>query len=119
MTGRASGWHRRRPVPADKIRAAVYNSAEHKALRARLRAELIPGQPCPQPFPDGTRCGQPMWPGQRLDLGHNDTRTGYIGLVHHVCNIRAAAIKANKTRTPPRFGGVPPARPAFTTSRQW
>ena len=63
---------------------------------------------------NGIRCGQPMYPSQRLDLGHTDDRTGYIGLVHHACNIRAAAIKANQTRQPARSGP-----PLMVTSRRW
>ena len=56
----------------------------------KLRAALLPtayGQPC-------ARCGEPMYPNQVLHLDHNDTRTGYLGLSHKDCNLKAAAKKA-------------------------
>jgi hypothetical protein len=117
---RRSGWHRKRPGPADTLRMAQYNTREHKALRARLLAELAehPGQLCPQVI-NGVRCGRPMYVWQQIDLGHSDDRRTYIGLVHHLCNLRAAAIKANKTRKPARPArGFDASRP-FTTSRIW
>jgi hypothetical protein len=30
-----------------------------------------------------------MFMGQALDLDHNDSRTGYLGLAHRSCNRRA------------------------------
>ena len=57
----------------------------------QLRAELLPfaiGRPY-------NRCGQPMNPGQPLDLDHNDNRDGYRGFAHAKCNRRAGANKVN------------------------
>ena len=83
----------------------------HQQLRAKLLALLIPGTPCPQPV-NGIVCGQPMLPGQRLELGHDDFG-GYIGLVHASCNHRAGAIKGNRLRRRRK------TRPAKLTGRAW
>ena len=87
---------RRRRNPPGSTTARGYGS-QHKQLRDQLLADLAarPGQPCPQTFPDGTRCGRPMHPGQELHLGHTSDRTGYIGLVHAYCNLRAAGMLRN------------------------
>jgi hypothetical protein len=89
----------------------------HQKLRAALLAVLSPGTPCPQRFGDGTTCGEPMWPGQDLHLGHTDDRAGYIGLVHAACNLRRAAEVANAARRPGRRR-VRTAQ-AVTTGRRW
>lgn len=93
-----------------------YGSA-HRARRAALLAALAraPGQPCP-------RCGMPMWPGQRLDLGHASDeakRRGLPGdrLEHATCNRRAgqqitAAIQRAR-------GGPTPRQLAAARMRQW
>jgi hypothetical protein len=90
-----SGWRRRDPA-AKAATKADYGPA-HRALRERLLADLAahPGQPCPQTFADGTRCGKPMWTWQALHLGHTADRRGHIGLVHARCNLRAAAMRSN------------------------
>ena len=62
------------------------------AKHQKLRAKLLPTAwytPC-------VRCGQPMLPGQKLHLDHNDTRTGYLGFSHAWCNKRAGAKKGNR-----------------------
>lgn len=72
-----------------------------------LRRALLPyayGRPCP-------RCGDIMQPGQRLDLDHNDDRTGYRGMAHASCNRRAGADKTNTQRR----GEAAPT----STSRAW
>lgn len=38
-------------------------TSQHDAIRDALLAALVPGTACP-------RCGQPMWPSQRLHAGH-------------------------------------------------
>jgi hypothetical protein len=57
----------------------------------KLRRALLPdayGKPC-------VRCGEPMLPGQKLHLDHDDyDRTKLRGFAHAACNIRAAAKKA-------------------------
>jgi hypothetical protein len=62
----------------------------HQALRRALLPHAY-GQPCP-------KCGETMRPGQPLDLGHNDDRTGYTGMEHASCNRRAGARKRNRFR---------------------
>jgi hypothetical protein len=109
MSRQRSGWRRANPVKA-AIRKASYN-AEHRALRAQLLAALIPGAPCPQVFPDGTRCGRPMYAEQVLHLGHNADRSGYIGLVHKGCNLRAAAMMSNLKAGRPAIARPKPPLP--------
>lgn len=73
-------------------RSGDTNSRGYGAVHKRIRAVLLPlsyGKPCP-------RCGEPMLPGQQLDLGHNDDRSGYNGMEHASCNRRAGAINRNK-----------------------
>ena len=57
----------------------------------KLRKALLPnayGTPC-------VRCGEPMLPGQKLHLDHDDyDRTKLRGFAHSECNIKAAARKA-------------------------
>ena len=50
-------------TPRASTKARGYGHA-HQAKRAKLLAAAY-GQPC-------TRCGQPMLPGQLLDLDHDD-----------------------------------------------
>jgi hypothetical protein len=75
----------------------------------RLRAALLPyayGTLCP-------KCGLTMRPGERLDLGHNDDRTGYTGMEHASCNRRDGANKTNAQRR-----GETNTEPPHT-SRSW
>ncbi|MCP2339179.1 hypothetical protein [Actinomadura rupiterrae] len=85
--------------------ARGYGTA-HQTLRRQLLADLAacPGQPC-------TRCGHPMYPDQALHLDHEDDRSGYRGLAHAACNVRAGAIKGNRQRRgkpAPRRAWSPP-----------
>ena len=67
--------------------------AQHEALRAQLVAALDPWAPCP-------RCLGPLGPDPaRLDLMHNDDRTGWLGLGHRRCNRDVSPIGAGQ-RTP-------------------
>jgi hypothetical protein len=82
--------------------------AQHDALRAQLVASLDPWAPCP-------RCGHALGPDpDRLDLMHNDDRTGWLGLGHRRCN-RATARAAfpistgQRTPRPPKFPTHSPA----------
>lgn len=69
--------------------------SEHKLLRAAALAALEPGAPCP-------RCGDEMYPDQKLHLDHaDDDRNAYIGLTHAQCNLRAGAIRGNRLRKRP------------------
>jgi hypothetical protein len=52
--------------------------AQHQTMRRRL-LPLAYGRPCP-------RCGQPILPGQALDLDHAKDRTSYNGIAHASCN---------------------------------
>lgn len=66
----------------------------------KLRTALLPfayGQPC-------GRCGQPMLPGQKLELDHDDhDRTLYRGMAHARCNRAAGARKLNAMRRMKRY----------------
>jgi hypothetical protein len=60
--------------------------AEHVATREVLLARFVPGSACP-------RCGEPMWPSQRLQAGHPDDaplrldrRSRATRLEHGSCN---------------------------------
>lgn len=67
--------------------APKYHTAEHRRTRARLMAQLQRDgyAICAQPI-----CLAPtrtIRPGMRVHLGHDDTGTRYIGLVHARCNV--------------------------------
>ena len=46
------------------------------------------------------RCLEPIDPGAEWHLDHSDSRQGYIGVSHALCNLRAAAAKTNGRRQP-------------------
>ena len=48
-----------------------------------------------------SRCGNPISPREQWHLDHTDDRTGYLGVAHAYCNLRAAGIKTAKLR---KFG---------------
>jgi hypothetical protein len=50
----------------------------HQAIRRALLPGAY-GQPC-------IRCGQPLQPGQPIELDHTDDRRGYAGFAHRWCN---------------------------------
>lgn len=84
----------------------------HQSERARRLAAYRPGDPC-------AHCGYPItWPlpltalaRQRIDLPHNETRSGYLpGLAHRYCNRKDGAVRGNKQRGRTR---------TWRTSRQW
>lgn len=82
---------RRRTLQRGTARQRGYTT-EHD----RTRAELLPGaygQPCP-------RCGDPMLPGQDLDLGHSvalavDPSSKADRIEHSSCN-RSAGTKSRR-----------------------
>ena len=59
--------------------AARGYGAAHQRERARHLKAWSPGQPC-------VVCHQPTWDKTKLDLAHNATRTGWLGLAHAECN---------------------------------
>jgi hypothetical protein len=75
-----------------------YGTAHMKARQAAL-ARLRDGDSCAQCWHD-KRIHHPMYQAHaaRLDLSHNDTRTGYIGLSWRACNRQEAAIRGNRLR---------------------
>ncbi len=90
-------------APRASTTARGYGSP-HQQARQRYLARYRPGDPC-------TRCGQPLPRDTSLiDLGHNDTRTGWTGLEHRACNRRAGAINGNRAR------GNQPPKPVRRTS---
>jgi len=54
------------------------------------------------------KCGKPILPGARWDLGHTDDRSGWTGPEHPSCNYRAAAHKTNRIRRPRSHVDPPP-----------
>jgi hypothetical protein len=62
---------------------------EHQALR-RAAKPFAYGQPC-------VRCGQPMRPGQPIDLDHADDGAGWLGFAHSHCN-RSAGGRVGRAR---------------------
>lgn len=117
----ASGWHRKNPnSPADRSRKRDYNSAEHKAERARRVAEATPLTPC-SCWMSGKRwcAGLPLGPNPRLwHLPHAADRTqGYLpGLWRAECNRKEAASRGaqttNRQRQRPTYTPPPYKRPA-------
>lgn len=86
--------------------APAYSGDWQRLRKASYRSGIWIGQPCP-------RCLEPMWPGQRLHLGHvvDVAAGGFGGPVrweHASCNERAGSIAGSarrkariaKTRTP-------------------
>ena len=74
----------------DNTNARGYGS-QHTKARAAAFANLPEYSPC-------VRCGKPMWKWARdrhgksaLHYDHNQTRTGYLGFSHDLCNRRAGA----------------------------
>lgn len=69
--------------------------SEHQKQRARLLANLIPGDPCDV-------CGEPMFPEQALDADHQTPRalggTRAGRLLHASCNRRLGAQLGNRLR---------------------
>ena len=67
--------------------------AQHDRVRARWAQRVKSGSVC------CARCGHPILPGMKWDLGHSDfDRSQYQGPEHQRCNRRAGAIKGNAMR---------------------
>lgn len=76
--------------------------SDHQRIRKALLAEAY-GQDC-------HHCGEPMLPGQALDLDHTADRTGYRGFAHASCNRSEGARRGNAKRRRSKD---------LKTSRQW
>jgi hypothetical protein len=63
---------------------------EHQAVRRAMLPYAV-GSRC-------WRCGQPILPGQPVDLGHTDDRSAYAGPEHARCNRQAGARLGNARR---------------------
>lgn len=63
---------RKNQRPRGNTRARGYDN-NHQNIRAQALAQWQPGQPC-------AIGGEPTWDKTRLDLAHNQDRTGYLGL---------------------------------------
>lgn len=62
------------------------------------------------------RCSLPIDPAEDWHLGHDDKRTRWLGPEHALCNLRAAANKANETKAKKRNEK---RKRALKTSRRW
>lgn len=58
---------------------------QHQRVRDQLLARWRQGDPC-------VLCGRPMMDRRKIDLAHNENRSGWKGLSHAACN-RATARK--------------------------
>jgi hypothetical protein len=74
---------RRVQRPPGATTATGYGAAHQRARKAALAA-LRDGDPC-------SRCGGPLYRGQKLHLDHDDIdRSQYRGLAHAYCNVAAS-----------------------------
>lgn len=102
----ASGWHRKRKdTAAERARKAQYNSAEHQAQVAAVKAMVASGRA------SCWRCGRHLPPGSKAHAGHHDVdRSRYMGAECAPCNLKSAARKgalvANAHRRSRRVRGV-------------
>jgi hypothetical protein len=65
----------------------------HQKLRNRWARDVARGEV------ECARCGEPIWPEERWDLGHVDgDRTCYSGPEHRACNRATATHKAKRRR---------------------
>lgn len=76
--------------------AAKYRTAEHRQTRARYIAALKAAGTtvCAQPV-----CVMPsrvIHYGDPVHLGHDDTGSYYLGLVHPACNVKDGARRGNR-----------------------
>jgi len=65
---------------------------DHMKRRALWAVRVEAGEVC------CARCGGWIRPGSDWHLDHSDDRTQYLGPSHRRCNLRAAALKANRRR---------------------
>lgn len=78
----------------------------HQRERARWRPLVAAGRvTC-------ARCGAAIQPGQPWDLGHDDSRTMWVGPEHRRCNRSDGATRGNRMRRDR-------PQPARVTSRAW
>jgi hypothetical protein len=75
-----------------------YGTRDHGRARKTALAQLRDGDPCAECRELGRY--HPMYRSQAaaLDLSHNRTRTGYLGLSHAHCNRREGAIRGARIR---------------------
>lgn len=81
---------------------------EHQRMRRALLPSM-PGSSC-------TRCGKTLREGDKVDLDHNDDRTGYLGFSHASCNRSAGGRKAHQMA---QAGSGAPSLPVARWSRDW
>lgn len=72
-----------------KTTSRGYGTA-HQAMRKRLRAYVRAG------MATCVYCGLPISPTEKWHLGHDDSRTRWIGPTHALCNLREAGHKAQR-----------------------
>lgn len=97
----ANGWARKNPdTPAVKARKRKYDSAEHRAARARYKVLVEYG------LAKCWRCGCHLYPG-RWQTGHNDAGDQIMGPECLPCqrahSARKGALIANAKRKATRF----------------
>lgn len=100
-------WAGKRLTAADAVRKRQYDSPEHRAMRAAVKASVAAGTAyC-------WRCGRHLPPGSKAHAGHDDhDRTVYRGAECPPCNLKTAASKGARVANAKR-------KAARTTSRTW
>lgn len=68
-----------------------HKTVEHRKLRAKLLQRYTVGDLC-------VECHQPMYDPTAIDLCHDHTNGGYLGLGHASCNRREGAARGNRAR---------------------
>ncbi|MGW7303932.1 hypothetical protein [Streptomyces sp. NPDC054829] len=99
---------RPRKTPEGSRTTRLGLGGEHQKQRARLLADLVPGEPCEV-------CGEPMYPEQDLDADHEQARalggTRATRLLHASCNRRLGAQLGNRLRSgQAAAGALPPPK---------
>ena len=98
--------------PVTRSTSARGYGAVHQAERKRWEPVVESGSAiC-------CRCGFPIAPGTGWHLDHNEDRTGYRGVAHARCNLRAAGKRGNELMRARKALNPPPST-GRVASRDW